>query len=180
MLTTPWARPDRPEPIPDAVTPEALAAVDDERFARLIRDNLLVRQPDQRPAWERLWAALSADDDLADQTMDVLENFLDTVEDAVRGGGLTEQQAKRAERFAGQCRDAQRRMDRPLAWAGPARRRFNPAAQQVIETLIDAIDTHRSRTGAQAASDADRELWRTLRRVGLDPAAASAPPRRSR
>ena len=55
---------------------------------------------------------LREDDQLADRTYNVLEQFLDTTEDALEGGGLDEAGTKRAEKFKQQCEMSWKRIDR--------------------------------------------------------------------
>jgi hypothetical protein len=181
VLDTPWARPEVIEAIPEPVTSQVLAEMDEMRFARLIRDHLVPRQPagPERHSWDTLWDLLREDDELADRTVDVLDDFLAAIDTALAAEGsqqLDERQTKRASKFARFCEDAWHRLEEdsgPLAWAGKAGRGFTPGARRVIATLVDAIDTHRTIITAAGPGEArapDRELWDVLPQVGLDPA----------
>lgn len=177
LIDRPWARVKNPVPIPDPCTADSLAALDDMTFAELVRSHLVPRgqsTPDRR-AWEGLWSLLRSDQ-LADRTYDVLEDFLDTTEEAIGGGDLDSKEQARAEKFRMQCQHSWNRIDRdrtrdaPLAWAGSAGQ-FPPAAQRVIAQLVGAIARHRAtvlhREGKP--SPADAELWDILRKLDLDP-----------
>lgn len=174
----PWLRVATPETIPDPLTADAVGDLDEEAFSRLIRDQLVPRTqvPAERANWEQLWLLLGNDDDLAERAFDVLEGYLDQVENALRGGQLTDQEAKRARKFREFCDASWNRIEgttaqRPLSWAGRAGRGFTPVAERIIATLVDAIDQHRTATGSAPASSADETLWTSLADVGLDPAA---------
>ncbi len=178
LLERPWSRVKTPVAIPDPLGPAALLKLALEDFAVLVRDHLVPRDPGgpERDRWEQLWVLLGRDDQLAERVYDVLEDFLDQAEQALAGGGLDEHQRRRAQKFARFCEDSWQRLrvedDKPLGWAGRAGSGFNPAARKVIEQLVDAIAEHRAAvTSAGTVRPTDRELWKALRDVGLDPEA---------
>lgn len=175
IIDRPWTRVRTPVPIPDPITIEAIAGLPPADFANLLRSNFVPRAdlPDGRRRWEQLWQILKRDDGLAERTLDMLEDFLDTTKAALAAGGLDEAEAVRATKFTARCDEAWQRVDKPLdqplAWAGSAGN-FQPKAQRVIAKLVAAIARHRSettRTGDDRA--ADTALWDVLRDVGLDP-----------
>ena len=170
VFVRPWARVKVAAAIPSPLTADVLAAMDDETFARMVRDNLLPR--DDRAAWGRLWAVLSGSGRLADRAGEVLDRLLDVSEDALQAGALDEREQVRARKFVRVCEEAADRItvdeDDPLAWAGSSVVAFNPPARKVIAQLVDAIAAHRRLVGDQSSA-ADRRLWRVLRQTGLDP-----------
>lgn len=177
LVDSPWVRIKNPLPIPDPCRGEDLAALDDVRFAELLRSQLVPRDqsPAGRKSWDQFWSLLREDPQLADRTYDVLDEFLDTTEDAINGGQLPPSERERAEKFRLQCQQSWNRIDRgrertALAWAGAAGQ-FSPGARRVIATLIGAIARHRAtvlhREGKP--SPADAELWDTMRALDLDP-----------
>ena len=175
-LEQPWSRVREPVAIPTPVEPRTLHQLDQQDLARVLRDHLVPRQPHgvERTRWESLWQLLSSDDELADRAFDVLEHFLEDVEQALAAEDVDEHSRKRMEKFKRFCDDAWQRLrlhhDRPLGWAGRAGAGFNPAGRLVIGRLVEAIAEHRRRTvGEQGMRPADVQLWRVLGDVGLDP-----------
>lgn len=171
----PWQRIREIAEIPSPVTVSALRDLDDEHFARLIRDHAIPRSQDtqERQRWDSLWRTLAGDDTLADRAFDELEDYLDTVDAALADGGLDVHQLKRARKFRENCAAAWKRLEgsgegRPLQWAGKAGRGFTPVGERVINTLVQAIAQHRR--DDVIADDVDERLWSVLRTVGLDPA----------
>ncbi len=176
LIHQPWARIRTPAPIPAELTADALWNLPDTAFGELVRSQLVPQ--DQSPAgrrrWDELWEILRADNDLADRTYNVLEEFIDDTETALAGGDLDPAGDKRARKFLWQCERAWQRVDRgrdrdhqALAWAGRAGA-FEPKARMVIATLVAAVARHRSAVGSQATED-DRRLWSVLGEVNLDP-----------
>src|SRR4051812_23562709 len=108
MTESPWRRPESYLSLPPRVDVEHLHALAPEEFARMLRDHLLPRSPDERDrnAWLELWDVLSSSSQLADRAFDVLEEFLDRVEAALDAGSLPDWEAKRARRFRNQVEDA--------------------------------------------------------------------------
>lgn len=161
-ITTPWARVRNPTPIPDRL--RSITQFSDDEFAELIRSNLMPRGTDKagRQRWEHLWRFLQSNDDLAEQTYDVLEEFIDETDDALDRGDLDEAQTKRATKFIDQCDAAWNRLER----RGSSR----PSHRRMIMVLSRAIADHR-----RAIQDAgysrpeDEELWSLLHRFKLDP-----------
>jgi hypothetical protein len=176
LLERPWDRVKTPTAIPASLTAETLEGLPAEEFARLLRDHLVPREATGpgRQRWQEMWNLLSRDDDLAERAFDVLEEFLDQVEEALEDKSLDEHQRKRAQKFARFCDDAWKRLqiddDKPLAWAGRAAAGFNPPGRKVIDQLVTAIAAHRREVQAsRAGRPEDERLWRSLRAVGLDP-----------
>jgi hypothetical protein len=173
-MDQPWARTKVPTDIPAPLDDQTLAQQEDDQFAALIRDNLIPRTPDgqARQRWAELWELLSEEDDLAERTFDVLEEFLQSIDSAIGQGSLDEHQLKRAKKFRRLCEDGwhrlQREDDGPLGWAGKAGAGFNPAARKVIDELVTSIAEHRSVISGQERAE-DRRLWAVLAKVGLDP-----------
>lgn len=179
LIDNPWARVRAPAPIPDNCTVIALQQLSDIDFAELIRSHLVPRDAagEGRQHWDRLWLTLKTDD-LAERTYDVLDDFLNTTEDALDSGNLDPAATKRAEKFRHQCEQAWQRMDDstkdatpPLAWAGSAGIFADRRAQMVIATLVGAIARHRRRMTLtpELIRPEDDTLWATLSRVNLDP-----------
>lgn len=173
MSERPWARVKNPPTLPARRedTETLLRQASDHDFAELIRAHLLPGR-DNRQAWNQLWLALDSDE-FADRLFDLLETWLDMVDQAPDAEDAT--QANRREKFRQRVDDAWGRLTaaddgQPLGWAGRAGRGFNPPARRVIETLVTAIDQHRQDTLASSApSDQDSRLWQTLQQVDLDP-----------
>lgn len=171
---SPWVRVRTPVAIPERVTAEMLAALPEETFAELLRSNLMPRDPSPaaRKSWAGFWQLLRADQ-LADRTLDVLEGFVDVTNGALKAG-LEDAESQRAARFVVRVEEAWQRVDQdsggPLRWAGVEGRRYPGRSQRVIARLVAAIDRHRASREPATATAADRELWRVLRKVRLDPA----------
>ena len=176
VVQDPWRRVRQPMPIPDDCSSATLTALDEDSFAELLRSNLVPRDqtPAGRRSWEELWRVLSVSDQLADRSFDVLEQFIDTTDEALGTDTLDDAGSQRAEKFRHQCDQAWNRLERDrsghLAWAGRAGD-FQPAAQRVIATLVGAIARHRSTTmrSELQPSRADERLWEAMRQVALDP-----------
>lgn len=166
---TPWAPVHQAFPIPGTVT--AVRRLPDDEFTELVATNLVTRQ--DVPGWNRLWAQLSADDDLRERAYNVLEDLLDRTGAAIESRTLDDKDFSRAKKFRTQLNQSWDRLDRepndqPLAWAGPAAKGLNPASRKVIAQLVDAIDTHRANN--ESPTNADVALYAVLGRLGLDPA----------
>lgn len=177
-ISEPWHRVRIPMPIPDPLTVDHLAEMSTDDLAEFLRGNLIPadQTPEERVRWATLWRLLRDDDVLVDRAFDVLEDMLNTTNEALKSSRLPEAARKRARIFRGRCEDAWARLEdrdqdvRALAWAGEKAARFNPEARQVIATLVNAIHHHRaSRSQTQSGDDIDTTLWRSLRQVGLDP-----------
>lgn len=184
-LERPWARVKTPAALPQPLTGEVLTELSDDGFAQLLRDQLLPRDSsgEGRAQWDLLWALLAGDDDLAERAYDVLETFLDTIEQARAAGGLEERELTRMEKFGQSCTAAWNRLealDQPLGWAGNRAKAFNPPARRVIEELVRAIVEHRTTVSGGEPDPADRRLWSVLESVRLDPARSVATARRAR
>lgn len=176
LTDQPWARIKNPSPIPADPQADQLWNLADLEFATLVQTHLVPREqtPAGRRKWEELWDALRVDDDLADRTYNVLEEFIDDTEAALDSGALEPAVAKRAEKFLTQCNMAWKRIDRgrerdpqALAWAGRAGS-FEPKARMVIATLVAAVARHRSAL-EDDPSEEDRQLWQVLAQINLDP-----------
>ena len=177
LIDRPWTRVRKPVPIPEVYTVTDLQQMADVAFAELVRSHLVPRDqsPAGREAWDRFWKTLRENDQLANRTYDVLDDFLDTTEDALSSGDLDDAGTTRATKFQQQCEMSWKRIDRDrqrgaLAWAGNAAK-FPPHARRVIATLVGAIARHRSAVLRDEAKPtrADTELWDTMHQLGLDP-----------
>ena len=130
-----------------------------------------------RRLWDRFWKVLREDDQLADRSYNVLEQFLDTTEDALEDGGLDEAGRRRAEKFKQQCEMSWKRIDRgrdrdgALGWAGEHATAHPPQSRRVIAALIGAIARHRAQVLREFGKPnaADAELWDVMAHLGLDP-----------
>lgn len=176
LIDQPWSRISNPTPIPSDMNDEVIWMLDDLSFAELIRSQLVPQDQTLagRNRWSNFWGILRFDSDLADRTYNVLEDFIDDTEASLQDGGLDDGAHKRARKFLLLCDSAWKRIDRgrdrgrqPLSWAGRAGA-FEPKAQMVIATLVAAIARHRTAVG-NTAGDEDRQLWRALADVNLDP-----------
>lgn len=134
--------------------------LDDESFAALVRDNLLPGS-DNRAAWDQLWRLLRQDAELADRAYDLLEVWLDLVEDALTDGGLRVNELKRAQKFRTNLERAWERLDRPAPEPRKASR-----AGTLINELVLAIRAHREASSAGPSQDANEELWARFDRLG--------------
>jgi hypothetical protein len=166
LIDSPWSRLRKPPTIPTGFTAQALNDLDDLAFAELIQAQLVPRDQDVqgRRLWDRFWKVLR-------------EEFLDTTEDALEGGGLDEAGTKRAEKFKQQCEMSWKRIDRgrdrdgALGWAGEHATAHPPQSRRVIAALIGAIARHRSEVLREFGQPnaADAELWDVMAHLGLDP-----------
>ena len=160
LIDSPWSRVRQPPPLPANPTAQALSPLDDLAFAELIQAHLMRN-----------------DEELTSRTYDVLEEFLETTEDALEGGALDEAGTKRAEKFTVHCEWGWNRIDRgrdrsgPLGWAGDRARSHPRHSRQVIASLIGAIARHRSSVLHELGkpSAADAELWDVMGHLQLDP-----------
>lgn len=162
VLERPWARIADPTPIPEDVDAELLDEMDDQAFAELLRDNLLPRVAEvRRVDWEQLWQVLREDDDLAERAFDVLEDFLDAIEDRKRSGQADEAELKRVRKFESAVKSGWGRLERTET----------VTAEMRVRRLIGAITRHREKTLAKGwePTSADRDLWKMLGRLGVDP-----------
>lgn len=162
MLERPWARIPDPTPIPEDVDAELLDEMDDQAFAELLRDNLLPRVTEvQRRDWERLWEVLREDEDLTERAFDVLEDFLDALQDLRHSGRADEAELKRGRKFESAVKSGWGRLERTEAMT----------AEKRVRRLIGAITRHREKTLGQGwePTSADRDLWKMLGRLGVDP-----------
>ena len=179
LIDSPWSRVRQPPPLPANPTAQALSPLDDLAFAELIQAHLMPRdqEPQGRQRWERFWSVLRNDEELTSRTYDVLEEFLETTEDALEGGALDEAGTKRAEKFTVHCEGGWNRIERgrdrsgPLGWAGDRARTHPRHSRQVIASLIGAIARHRSSVLHELGkpSAADAELWDVMGHLQLDP-----------
>lgn len=162
MLERPWARIADPTLIPEDVDAELLAGMDDQAFAELLRDNLLPRVTEvQRRDWERLWQVLREDEALTERAFDVLEDFLDALDELRSSGQADEAELKRGRKFESAVKSGWGRLERTEAIT----------AEKRVRRLIGAITRHREKTLAQGwePTSADRDLWKMLGRLGVDP-----------
>lgn len=179
LIDSPWSRVRTPPAIPPGVTAHVLVALDDLTFAELIQAHLVPRDHDGagRRLWDRFWTVLRENDQLADRTYNVLDQFLDTTDEARGDGRLDEAGTKRAEKFSQQCEMSWKRIDRgrdrngALGWAGDRAAAHPPQSRRVIASLIGAIARHRSEVLRDVGkpSAADAELWDVMGHLGLDP-----------
>lgn len=174
MLEQPWKRSKNPAQLPDFDQVDELRHLAGPEFSEILRDHLEPASNDANyvSQWRRFWNHLAFDEQLADRTESVLEDFIDRTAVALEAGAFEAQEAKRATRFRDRCLKALDRLDRadvdPLGWLGARAAGFNPRSRGVIAALIDAIDDHRRGTGADA-TPADKRLWAVLRAQRIDP-----------
>ncbi len=161
-ICEPWKRVE-PISLPSSRIEQRLLAMSPDDFAALVHANLLPRHPEGRELFRIVWGTIAANDELADRTADLLEEWIATSQQAVGTDPTTD---RRVAKFIQTANAALDRIDQPLAWAGPEARKYNLPARGVIEKLVDAIDTHRSTTPNPTPED--RQLWAVLGAVGLD------------
>lgn len=179
LIPTPWSRVRTPPPLPRSANADDLNDLDDYSFAELIQAYLVPRDQEKpaRRQWDQLWTVLRENDDLADRTYNVLEQFLDTTEVAIENNELDDVALKRARKFIQQCEMSWKRIDRgrdrsgPLGWAGEKATAHPAHSRRVIASLIAAVARHRSEVlreyGKPRAADA--ELWDVMADLELDP-----------
>ena len=171
----PWARVRDPLPIPQPVTVAALAELDDEQFAQLLRSHLVPRDPSRagKQTWASMWALMRTNLALGDRAIAVLEEFAEVTGRAQASGQLDEVGAARAKKFEHQVSMALDRVQvvGAMDWAGEKMVSHPPHSRKIIAELVAAIARHRSAVLAErgAPTAPDAELWDTLARLGLDP-----------
>jgi hypothetical protein len=89
LIDRPWVRVRQPRQLPDPLTLETMAELDDLAFAEIIRDHLVPRGTDKgsRASWALLWELLQTNDALAERGFVVLEEFLDAAKAKLEAGG---------------------------------------------------------------------------------------------
>lgn len=114
LLEQPWARVKQPTVLPPALDRDLVAGLQDDQLAEVLRDHLVPSggAGAERAVWDRFWAVLSADDDLAERAFEVLEDFLDQVEDALEAASAEHPQRKRMTKFQLNAENAIARLDR--------------------------------------------------------------------
>lgn len=174
--SSPWKRVKDPVDIPPGLGIQDLQQMTDAELAELIRSQLLPRDQSStgRTRWRRFWEDL-ATKDLVDRATSILQDFLETTEDALDSGQLDDTSQARARKFIDQAEEAWDRITPserggPLAWA-PRARTWPKDARRVAAVLVSEITRHReamARDGEQP-TEADQRLWESLSKVGLDP-----------
>lgn len=177
----PWARVDNPMPIPEPLTAELLAALSDREFTTLVHDNLLPGKTN-RVLWGRLWELLKQDLDLKDAAFDVLERYLDEVEDAMADtqtktalGQPVDPLSRRQAKFHANLESAWERLERGrprrmLPYSPTFHERlktYNAPSRRAVTQLLTRIYQHRQEVGAENGGDADHELWAVLSDYGF-------------
>lgn len=120
MLEQPWARVKQPTVLPPALDRDLVAGLQDDQLAEVLRDHLVPSggAGPERAAWDRFWAVFAADDELAERAFEVLEDFLDQVEDALKTVGAEDPQRKRMTKFQLNAENAIARLDKEPAVHG--------------------------------------------------------------
>ena len=168
VIEQPWVRVKQPSTIPDAVNREVLAALPVVELAALVRDHLL---PDgttgpRRKAWDQFWKLLHDDDELAHRAFDVLEEFLDSTEDALDVVDAEDPQRKRMQKFQFNAQNAWARLQKDTTAV-----RGVSAGQR---RLVAAIAKHRLAVLEEGPPTvADLRLWAA---AGVSDAAPTGPP----
>jgi hypothetical protein len=159
VIEQPWARVKQPSTIPTPVTREVIAALPAAELAALVRDHLVPSGTTgpHRAAWDQFWGLLNDNDELAHRAFDVLEEFLDSTEDALDVADAGDAQRKRMQKFQLNAQNAWQRLQKDP-----------PAGQR---RLVAAIAAHRAAVledGPPTA--ADLQLWATAGVGGTAPA----------
>lgn len=169
----PWERLSSPPSIPDPCDAVVLRLVDDEEFALLIQANLVPAQ--DREGFRDLWVSLAFNDDLAERTFDLLDDWLDRAEIAIED----DPSAPRLVKFRERCNEAFNRLLRVRDL--DTRPASVPASGTSAYSLAAGIVRHREAIG-DAATAVDQALWAALpnardraRRGGNSKDWASAP-----
>lgn len=169
VIEQPWARVKQPSIIPTQVDREVLAALPVAELAALVRDHLVPSGTTgpSREAWERFWGLLRDDDELAHRAFDVLEEFLDSTEDALDVVDAGDPQRKRMQKFQLNAQNAWQRLQKD-----PTAVRAVPAGQR---RLVAAIAEHRAAVLEEGRpTAADLQLWAA---AGVHGTAAARRPR---
>lgn len=165
----PWRRSKTPAPLPPSpAEARTISKLTDPELAAIIRDNLLPRSnaAGDTAAWRSFWNTLTFDRQLNDRANQILGVYVGQASTALDVDDLDDAQYKRAAKFHDLCIHALDRLDKalddPLAWAGVRAAGFNPRSREVINTLVQAIATHRD-------DNNDERLWAVLAELHLDP-----------
>jgi len=165
LIERPWARVKQPTTIPEGTTRELVAAMPVEQLAALLRDHLLPSGSAgaERAAWDQFWEVLRGDDELADRAFDVLEEFLDQVEDALEAAAGDDPNRKRMQKFQLTAQNAWQRLEKDSS-----RPRAPGAA--IVRRLVAAIAAHQDAVHAagDGSRDYDEQLGGVLNAVDLD------------
>lgn len=171
LIEQPWARVKQPTVLPRGIDRDLMAGMPAEQLAELLRDHLVPSGAggEERAVWDRFWAVLGGDEDLAERAFDVLEDFLDQAEDALDTAEPDHPQRKRMQKFQLNAQNAWQRLQKD-----PAATRTAPGAGR---RLAAAIAAHRDAVerGGRAPTTADVELWGVLVDVGVDPSTPQSP-----
>lgn len=150
MLEKPWARVKQPTVLPQALDRDLVAGLQVDQLAEVLRDHLVPSggAGPERAAWDRFWAVFAADDDLAERAFEVLEDFLDQVEDALKAVGDEDPQRKRMTKFQLNAENAIARLDKEPAVRGArGAGRYRPgAARAAVTTAVRAEALARARS----------------------------------
>lgn len=114
----PWSRITERTPMPTPLTAEAIQRLDQASFRQLVRDHLMPYD-DSDPArgrWQTLWRHLRSTD-LQERTLDVLEDYLDQVDDHQQ----TDPEDRRALQFRKRCEGFWNRLTTPQTVTLPER-----------------------------------------------------------
>lgn len=155
FLEQPWARVKQPTVLPPNVDRDLVAGLQDDQLAELLRDHLVPsgRAGPERAAWDRFWAVFAADDDLAEWAFEVLEDFLDQVEDALKAVGDEDLQRKRMAKFQLNTENAIARLDKEPGMHGArGAGRGRPGAPRAAVTdavWAEALRKARSEVGVE-------------------------------
>lgn len=174
LVDQPWVRVKQPTVLPLAPDRDLVADLPSDQLAAMLRDHLIPSGAagSERAVWDRFWAVLHAHDDLAERAFDVLEDFLDQVEDALEAAGPEHPQRRRMQKFQLNAENAVARLDREPAVRGTRGSRLDHSrleserATALRETRLfgAAIAAHRDATeySGRGFTVADLELWAVL------------------
>ena len=94
----PWRRVSNPVDLPTFSGAADLRVLDDRTFECVLRDHLIPRSAERKynAHWRNFWNVLAFDDELADRSTTILEEFVDQAKQALTSGDLDDKQQGRA------------------------------------------------------------------------------------
>lgn len=145
----PWDRVKVPTPIPSPCSAVSLRLMDESTFSELLRSNLLPRQDGE--GFRRLWITIAFNDDLSHRAFDVLEDWLDQVEES-------DADDVRVRKFATNCDGAWNRLTGLREFDSVAPRSPSPGSSAFV--FVAAILEHQAQV--EVPTPLDDALWATV------------------
>ncbi len=155
--------------LPRRVTPEWIAEILAAGRWDVLRTHLVPVRKDEpyMASWRALWRTLAFDPRWVEKVSRRLQADQQIAQAAIDNGELAAEEQQEAKDFIREADEAINRLgkesEQAMAWAGAKYARHTPVIRETLETLIVAIDDHRS------GRISDQELHAALGALRLDP-----------